>query len=251
VELIAVLEVLRRRWPIVVAGLLVAAFAGALASGALGVGASDGAITRSGYAEAQIVLDTPKPLVADLEASDATIGKQSVLLAEHLRDFAPARQLARQASVPVGELTIRTITSETFVPTQLATRASERTSAPTRYTLTVNPSSTVPIVSVVATTPDRASAARLAGAALPVLQSLTASYAPRPQRSLSARPLGSVRSITVVVGGARPVFGIVAFVGLFAMWSCALLIASGVARMWRRLAAEPAPGVGLAGRVEA
>ena len=234
-ELITVVEVFRRHWLAVLAGMLVAALAGALASGA--AGPSKGAVTRSGYAEAQIVLDTPKPLAADLAASDATITKQSVLLAEHLSDSGPARQLARQASVPVGELTIRMIMSEVFVPTQLSTRASESTSTPTRYTLTVTPSPAVPFVSVVATTPDRASAARLAAAALPVLQSLTASYAPLPQRARSARPLGAVRSITVVAGGTRPLFGVVAFAALFAMWCCALVVASGLRRTWRRLAA--------------
>jgi hypothetical protein len=237
VDLINVFKVLRRRWALVVVGLLVAALAGTLASGV-----RHGAVIRSGYAEAQIVLDTPKPLVLDLEASDATIGKQSVLLAEHLADSVPARQLAREASVPAGELSVRMITSDTFLPLQLATRASESTSTPTAYTLTVTPSTTVPFVSVAATTPDRASAARLAAAALPVLRSLAASDAPRPQRALSARPLGSVRSITVVAGGTRPLFGIIAFVGLFTMWCCGLVIASGLARVWRRLAAEPGPG---------
>jgi hypothetical protein len=240
-ELVTVLRLLQRRWLLVAAGGLVALFVGVLATGALRVGPFDGTQTRSGYAEARIVVDTPKPLVADLEASDATIDKQSVLLAEHLRDTVPLRALARRARVPAALLSVRTVQFEQFVPTQLGTRSTEVAAAPTPYTVTVNPSPTVPIISVVAVAPDRAAAARLAAAAQPVVESIAAANAPLPQRALSVKPLGPVRAITVLDGGTKPLLGAIAFVGLFAFWCGAIVVLTGVARVWHRLAGDPPP----------
>jgi hypothetical protein len=243
-ELVTVLHLLQRRWLLVVTGGLVALFVGVMATGALGIGPAGGT-TRSGYAEAQIVIDTPKPLVADLEASDATIDKQSVLLADDLRDSGPVRELARRARVPAAQVSVRTVQFELFVPTQLGTRATAAASAPTPYTLTVNASPAVPIITFAAAAPDRAAAARLARAALPVVQSIAAAKAPLPERSLSARPLGPVRAITVVDGGIKPLLGVIAFLGLFSLWCGSIVIASGIARVWHRLAGDPprpAPG---------
>jgi len=229
---------------------VVALLVGLMAGGALGSGLLYGAKTETGYAEAQIILDTPKPLAVDLKVSDDTIVMQSALLAEHLQAPEQMAALAREAGVPRDGLTVITLPYVQLVPTELARRATRAASEPAKYTLTVTPSPTVPIVSLVATAPDKPAAARVAQSVLPVLRAFVAANGPvavrgrsvKPRvRALSVKPLGPVRATEIAGGGPKPVVVLVAFVVLFALWCSAIVISSGLMRAWRGLAGDVPP----------
>jgi len=240
-ELLSVLRLLAEKRLLVALGAVAAVLAGIVASGALGVGPMSAPERTSGVASSRTLVDTPRPLAADLGASDATIDAQAVLLAESLADAGLRAALARSAGVPARELTVLSVRSEQSVRSPLAEAAEEAAqTAGGAYTLKVHAPPDVPIITVVAAAPDRLTAARLAAAAPPVLESLAAARAPTQSRRLSAERLGPVRVAEVKSGGVKPLTGIVGAVALFAMWCGGIVILSGLARVWFRLTGDVA-----------
>lgn len=238
-ELLSVLRLLAAKRLLVALGAVAAVIVGLVASGALGIGPMSAAELTSAVASSRTLIDTPRPLAADLGASDVTIDAQAVLLAESLADAAPRAALARRAGVPARELSVLSAGIEESVRSPLATAAEEAGQTPSgAYTLNVRAPPDVPIITVVAAAPDRLTAARLAAAAPPVLESLAASRAPTQSRRLSAERLGPVHVAEVTSGGMKPLIGIVGGVALLAMWCCGIVILSGLARTWRRLTGD-------------
>lgn len=237
-ELLSVIDVLRRRWVLVAAGGIVAILVGALTSGALGIGPTAGEDRSSAVASARIVIDTARPLAADLGASDATIDTQAVLLAESLADAAQQAALARSARVPRSMLTVLTEGSSPAKLSALGLAAEQvgRESA-TSLTLRVQSNPEVPIITVSASAPDRWTAARLAAAVEPVIESLAAARAPNQKRRLTAEQLGGVRVAGVTDAGPPPAVGVFASVAVFMAWCFCLVVAVGLARGWRRTSA--------------
>jgi hypothetical protein len=237
-ELVSVLRVLAGRPLLVAAGLVTAVLAGCAASGAVfpGVGAPARQTTT---AYAQIQIDTPQSLLADLAADASAIGTQTVLLADRLPKREVAAAIARAAGIAPAKLTV--LAADSAYPvlvSPLATRGAEAASTPTgAYVLTVTASTQFPVIGVAASGPDGATVKRLAQAPTTVLRSLTAAGAQSPRHELSVKALTPLVVAADDRGGHGGLVGVIVFVALFALWCCALVIAAGIARLWRAMPA--------------
>lgn len=243
-EIMSALRLLRRRRLLVALGALAALALGAAASGYVAIGPFASGKIRSAIASVQIQIDTPEPLVADLRASELVIAAQTVLLAERLTSAEAQAQIARRAGVPAARLDVES--SRTEIPgraSPLAREAAAAAGAPTgHYRVNVHAAAGVPIITVLAFAPDRALALKLARAAAPALDAVTAGSAANPQSQLRILPLAPARAVERTRGGPHPVLGVAATVIFFVAWCWLVLVADGAARAWRRHVRPPAPG---------
>ena len=172
--------------------LLVAAVAAGAVLGLPPLGSAAPAPT--GAARARALVDMPFTLVADLRARTDTIGAQAALLSDLLATDEGRAVVARGSGVPERELIVlRPAATNPTKVSPLADDASVVASTPSAYTLTVETSTTLPIVTFGVTAPDRARAARVAAAAVTALQRLAAERAAGPPRALRVRSLEPVR----------------------------------------------------------
>lgn len=213
-------------------GVLVAAVAAGAVLGLPPLGSAAPAPT--GAARARALVDTPFTLVADLRARTDTIGAQAALLSDLLATDEGRAVVARGSGVPERELIVlRPAATNPTKVSPLADDASVVASTPSAYTLTVETSTTLPIVTFGVTAPDRARAARVAAAAVTALQRLAAERAAGPPRALRVRSLEPVRAISVPAGAHRElVAGAVAVVVLL-VWAAAVVVLSGLTRAWQ------------------
>lgn len=242
-ELMSVLRQLRRRPLLAVAGLLPALLAAAIAGGVIAVGpfASGGA--SSAVASSRVQVDTPRPLAADLGASNDTIAVQTALLAESLSDAETRIALARGAAIAPEELSVRSPGIEQTVRSPLARVAEQAASGGAgAYTLRIDLTPQVPIMTLVATAPDRASAMRLVMAAPAVLEGLAERRSRDPRRRISATQLGAARSRTIPAEEANPVIAVFAGIGVLVLWCCAIVVLGGLRRGWRTYAGGDGQG---------
>lgn len=241
-ELIAILQALARHRMLVALGAVLAAAAGLLCAGALPGGPGLGSETRSGIAEARALVNTPSSYAGDLEGGTEALGSQAALLATLIADERQSAAIARAAGIPAAQMEVLVggIT-EPKVPSRLARTLSEVIDRPRRpYAITVRADSSVSIITVQAAAPTVTMAARLARAATAALTSVTAASAPSRARALVVEPLGAVRSLEVVdKPPSAPLIGLIVTLAFFLLWSSALIILSGIVRVWR--AAAPAP----------
>jgi hypothetical protein len=240
VELISVVQVLRRRRALVAAGVLVALAAGLLAAGRLPIGPAAVPAHATAVAETRLFVDTPHPLAIDLGADAQTIGAHAALLADLMAAEGRAREIAREAGVAAEDLAVlRPALTAPPEPGQLG----ERTAAapPGRpYTLKVTASVALPIVSLEASARDGRVAARIAEAGTKALESIASDKGPTPARRLVVEQLEPVTVTEVVAGGGRgPLLGPGVAIVTFVLWCTGVVIASGLTRAWNR--PVPAP----------
>lgn len=240
-ELLSPLRLLVRRRLVLALGVLVAATMGVAAGGYLPVGPFGSPERRSAIATAEIQVDTVRPLAADLRASTATIADQTVMLGEHLAADDARTFIARQAHVPVRDLAV--LSSRTAIvgrSSPLARGAVDAASSvQSAFRLTVSSWGDTPIISVEAAAPDRATAALLAAAAAPALQMVIDAAPETVKRRLEVKPLAAPRTGAVVSGGPKPLLGVVAALFGFVGWCWCVVVASGIARLWRTGMADP------------
>ena len=224
-ELLAVLHVLWRR------RLLVAL--GALAAIAIGVLVTRGEPSRTGIATTRVILDTPDSLIVRADPPGAeTLEWRSVLLVDLMATPAAVEQVAREVGVPADQVAV-VIPALTVPerPLPLAERALE--TAATRsepYQLSVHTDSADPIISIDASAPTRAGAARLAGAAIRALRSLATASPPSPEvQELQIEQVRPIASHVKVTPTRRIPGPAIAFL-LFAAWCSALAVAASLAR---------------------
>lgn len=236
-ELVNVLVVLARHRLALAAGVIVALAIALAVSGALPAGPKlAGTTTHSGIAESQVLVDTHTPYAGDLHGGTEVLVSQAALLAELVADEAQVAAIARNAAIAPDKLEVITAKiTEPQVLSPLARGVAKVVDKPSRpYALTIDANSTVSIIRLEATAPTAAAAARLAQAATTTLESMTVAFAPSPARSLVIKPLGAVRSLTLTSGGrSGPLLGIAAAIAVFGLWSCAIVLLSGLRRMWR------------------
>ena len=240
-ELLSPLRLLARRRLVLALGAVLAAAIGATTSGYLPVGPLASAEKRSAIATAEIQIDTQRPLAADLLASAATIADQSVMLGERLAADDTRVLIARRAGVPVRDLVV--LSSRTAIvgrSTPLARAAVDAaSSAPSRFRLTVSSLSDTPIIAVAAAAPDRKTAARLAAAAAPALELVIDAAPETVKKRLEVKPLAAPRTAQVITGGPKPLLGALAAVLGFVGWCWCVVVAGGIARLWRTAMADP------------
>lgn len=240
-ELVTVLRVLARRRGLLVLGVLAALAAGCVAGGTIALGPFAAPERRASEAFTQIQLDTPKSLLVDLGASNATIGTQTRLLASAMPKSGFLTELARAAGISPRQLTV--VARDAREPPRvspLAVRAAEVAATPaTPYVLVVSASTDVPVISIRVSGPDLDKVGRLTRAPVTLLRSFTAAQAPSASRTLSVRTLTPATfEEGAVSGGRRLVLAALVFVLFSVAWAAALVIVAGVARAWRRSGAE-------------
>ena len=239
-ELLSPLRLLARRRLALVLGALVAAAIGVAAGGYLPVGPLTSPERRSAIATAEIQIDTQRPLAADLRATGATIGDQSVMLGERLAADDTRALIARLAGVPARDLVV--LSSRTAIAgrsTPVARAAVDAgSSVQSRFRLTVSSLSDAPIISVAAAAPDRRTAARLAAAAGDALE-LVIGAPETVKKRLEVNALAAPQTAAVVTGGPKPLLGVLAALFGFVGWCWCAVVAGGVTRLWRTVTADP------------
>ena len=239
-ELLSPLRLLARRRLALVLGAVVAVAIGVAASGYLPVGPLASPERRSAIATAEIQIDTRRPLAADLRATGATIGDQSVMLGERLAAHDTRALIARHAGVPARDLAVLSSRTEIAGRASPVARAAvdAAASVQSRFRLTISSLSDAPILSVVAAAPDRRTASRLAAASADALELVIAAPETVKQR-LVVKPLAPPQTAAVVTGGPKPLLGVLAALFGFVGWCWCAVVAGGVTRLWRSVTADP------------
>jgi hypothetical protein len=223
-----------------VLGALVAVAIGVAASGYLPVGPLASPERRSAIATAEIQIDSRRPLAADLRATGATIGDQSVMLGERLAADDTRALIARRAGVAARDLAVLSSRTEIAGRASPVARAAvdAASSVQSRFRLTISSLTDAPIISVAAAAPDRTTARRLAAAAADALELVIAAPASVKKR-LVVKPLAPPQTAAVVTGGPKPLLGVLAAMLVFVGWCWCVVVAIGVARLWRTVTAAP------------
>jgi hypothetical protein len=245
-ELLTPLRLLVRRWPIVALGALLAGAVGVALSGYVAIGPFGSPVGYVAIATADIQIDTPRPLAADLRASTATIAEQSMMLGERLAADDARALIARRAGVSPDHLAILSRRTEIVgragpVARGAVEAASSTTSA---FRLTVSSTSDAPIISVVAAAPDEAVAGRLAAATAPAAEMVIEAAPDTVKKRLEVKLLGSPVTTVVTFGGPRPLLGVIASLLFFVAWCWCLVVAGGVLRVLRVVRVKPFAGAG-------
>lgn len=158
-------------------------------------------VPPSGLASTRVMVDTPRSeLLANAPSGMDTLSWRTTLLAMLLGTARPRDQLARAMHVPVSQIAV--IDGELTSPVKPATlpvAAIQAASSTTEhYVLTVGTDDTLPIIGVQASAPNRAGAARLAQAAVQVLQAGVS-----PQTTARVQGL-SVRQVDPILAEEKP-----------------------------------------------
>ncbi len=234
-ETLSVLRILVRHRLLVLLGALGALAAGVAATGASGVGPFDGATLHSWSATVEVQVDTPRPLVADAMASAATIQTQTILLADYLTSDATRAEIARDAGLDPAALAVSPAAIDTPIrQSPLVVRAGEAALVPmTTYRVTPTTAELSPLMGFVATGPDRAVTEALARATVTAARSTAGASAAGATHRLAVKELGPVRLAEHSSGGVQLPLGIALGLFLFVGWCVTVVLASGIARVWR------------------
>jgi hypothetical protein len=230
VEIITVLRVLWGRRVVLAAGFVVAIAA------ALAMGRSP--TPASGVAEVRVVFDTPtSQLVGDEPNGAETLAWRTTFAAMQLATDEARGQLAQDAEVPVGELLVTDLElTAPPVPASLPRAAMKAANLATNtYVLNVHTDDVLPVVSVVAAAPDRRAAARVAQAAVRVLQRGASAVDTEDLQGLRIEQAGPVHAEDVPGTSGRKKMAMVAF-AVMILWCVGLLtgpLLRGIARTLR------------------
>jgi hypothetical protein len=232
-EIVSMLRVLRRRRLLVAVGALLSLLAGAaIVAQAVPVPAKlTGRDAAIGAASGRVLLAAApqRTLLLQAQLTDS-LGTRAQLLANLVATDDERTAIARAAGLAPDQVSVRGPSSGP--PTLATPLAVEATQAATLsgapYGLAVTTDPQVPIVSLKATGPDAARAARVVNAATDRLDELIARRSSGAPQIRIERLGPSVRS--TIVEYAHPAAGVaVAFV-MFGLWCAGIIIVSGLVR---------------------
>jgi hypothetical protein len=201
-----------------------------------------------GVASARALVDTPNSQVVDLgvktDANAGVLPARAVLLANLLVSSPLKDATAKRAKVPTDQLIAIADTPSDGAPVdnQLTTGASLKPTDPRANVLTAHTDQSLPLITVNTQAPDPQTAARLADAALDVLESqlssLLAGGNVPSDRQIVLKRLGTARA-GVQQRGPSSVMAVAVMIILFLV-QCGLLLAiTAILRAWRAAAAAP------------
>lgn len=201
-----------------------------------------------GQATIHVLVDTPSSQVADLDppiGTDALISRASLFANLMATDAVQAR-VAQQAGIPVARLSVLApSTTSPLIPTPLATQAGTTGAPSTPYLLSVRSDETLPLITMDATAPTAADAARLANGAFVALHEQVDHVADQQNIPAKRRPVLSALGGAAAgdVGrGPRMLYALVGSIVVFVVGCAAVVIGDGLQRRWReRDPEEPAP----------
>jgi hypothetical protein len=212
VEVIIVLRLLWRRRLLVILGAVLAVGA------AFALGPSP--TSARGFALASVLMDTSRSqLVTDAPDGVDSLSWRATLAGQLLGTDASRQSIAAKAGIDPRLLTVTDLElALPIIPASLP-RAAVQTaySTATPYALNVHTDGIVPIISIVAEAPDRASAARLAEAVVRTLQVNSASTTSEQDLGLAAEQTAPIDAIGIPGGKGRKKMAAVAVV-LFGLW---------------------------------
>jgi hypothetical protein len=193
VESIGIIRSLSRHRIALVLGALLAFCAGVLAIYEVSIAPPD-LRTRTvvvGHAQEHVLVDTAESLLVDANAEDAeSIGTRAIILSDLLADDQARERIARAAGVRSEEIAVVGLgTTVPDVGTPLAERALEVVQARAPYQIYISEGPSLPILSILATAPERNDAERLARAATQTM-ALLARRAPAVGANLRIDQLG-------------------------------------------------------------
>ena len=232
-ELIAVFRLLWRRRLLVLLGAFLAAGA------AYALGASP--TPSRGFASTRVLVDTSRSqLVADDPVFAETLAWRATLAAQTLGTEDNRRSIAAAAGIPPTSLEVTDL-ELTFpiIPASLPRAAVQAAYSSTRpFALNLHTDDVVPIISITADAPDRASAVRLAEAAVETLEAYTSVTANEELLGLEVRTVTPIDSVAIPGGQSRKKMAAV-FVAVFGMWIAGLTLLPVLLGALRRAFAGP------------
>jgi hypothetical protein len=193
-----------------------------------------------GVATARILVDTPSSQVVEVapKGSD-TLGVRANLLASLMVDGVVKSAIAQRAGLRPNQLV--GVTDAATEPGPVPAPPGPRAFVLTTKVLTNNSGDQLPIIELDAQAPDRAGAARLAGAAIAGLRDYLDSRAALQQvpdaDRLQVTGLGAPQATTQVRGPAK-VLAIAAVILIFALGCAAILGVLALVRGWHAAAAR-------------
>jgi hypothetical protein len=198
----------------------------------------------SHVASTRLLLDARTESTLDLGSAVAdSLGLRAGLLADLLTTVDAQGAIAREAQIRSDQLAIiGPAMGPPPLALPLAVHASEASrSASEPYVLTLATDPRVPIITLRASAPDTADAARLAAAAVANLSAIMESRRSRGP-GLTLTRLGPITTSTTTAAPKRAIGIVVVFVA-WAMWLVAIVIGAGLARWVRgaRRAADSVP----------
>ena len=249
-ELVSAVRFLLRRRILIAVGLLASVTIGLVVGGIVPPrGVVKGQAT--GGALAGVLVDTPRPLTGTTTSiGDDTVIQRAVMLGATMGSDAMSALISQRAGVPPQQLAVigqgfdPVIVNNTYLPdnglAQLAAIAA-RTAVHEQYVVRLVANYNVPILTIGASAPTVSGAVSLANATIATLRSAsaTSSNARAAARTANGssnyvKQLGPVRGVTVLTpASSHHVLGLAAAIVLFLLWCIGIILASGVARLWR------------------
>jgi capsular polysaccharide biosynthesis protein len=232
-ELAQILRTLgRRKFALTVIVLL--ATAAALATG-YKVGFSppklESRAVPSGQATTQILVDSPQSAIADLKQDTAPLVTRATVFAQFMTSSTIRERISKATGIPAGLITAEGPFSgpgeaqNTVTPSEA--RGSQVRAQTHPYRLTFVAQEQIPLVSVYASAPTAALAAKLANGVYTAVRGyvdeIAAADATNPQHRVTVRQLGSAGASTVHTGGSKAIM-VLAFLAIL-IFGCLLIIA--------------------------
>ncbi len=191
-------------------------------------------------AATRVTIDIPQPLVTNALAQDGdfqALDKRAALVGNLMSSEPVLARIAREARIEPSDVAavtrITTGVQSAFTEPDSERRAAQIAAARKPYQLEVQPSQTLPLLSIYTQAPSVDEAVRLANAAVPATRRYLTKLARKeglsPAKEVSLDQLGPARG-AIVNGGARVQIGGLTFLFVFAL-TC--LVALSVARVRR------------------
>jgi hypothetical protein len=229
-ELVAVLRILARHRPAVIAGLIISVVA------AVGMYKLTNKTTVVAYSRGSALLATPGTTASTTSPQTVyTLLDRAALLADLMSTASSRQDIAREARIPPAQLAVQVpAMGVTQVATPLPAAAEEASLPAATYLANVttqNPaiSDEAPIIAVAVRGPKVAIANRVVNAIRGEMQHLATS---KGHFSLVVEPLGHPTGAAYGHGARKSMAAAVEIV-LFGLWCCAVVVMSSFGKRWR------------------
>jgi hypothetical protein len=236
-EIVSLLQTLWRRRYLAAAGVVVAIALAALTMSR--------PAASSGVATTRVSLDTPESqLVTNATKGMESLPWRATMFASLLGDDAARTRIAQEMDLRQDQLDV--VDQElTFpqVPASLPkTAALAGNGGAEPYRLTTHTDDVLPLIEITAEAPDRASAARLAQAAVHALEANVSPIDTPSLQGLDVEQVSRVRAKTVE-GASGKKMALMVAMGLIVFWWGALTLIPAIRAAWRNVTAQ-APAAG-------
>lgn len=210
-------RLLRRRWRLVIVGLVL--------SGLVGVGIGGHPVPNHGVAQTQVMVDTPRSELAAADPSGVnTLNWRATLLAMLLGTPSSRALLAGKLGIKPAQLGVTDAELSTpAVQAALPVAALGAGGTPTSYSVTVGTDDVHPVVDIVATAPNAGLAVSIAKATIGALQAGSTSKDSLTVQGLRISRVSPIVSREIHGGAGHKRMVIVGFV-FFLLWCVALAV---------------------------